>query len=119
MPEVWLIFSPETLWTSKEVDASGIRVELPSEAQQILLTQWKAVLAARYKQEVAGLPDAKSFEREDVVIANSTDNAQRELTEILIDAPDGKRKLSWSEANDLVIFINKTSADLIAQIKGT
>lgn len=122
LPEVWLVFyspvKPDQPQAHRpEGQKLSMRVELPPDARHILLTQWRKVLASKYKEEIEVLPDVQSFKKEDVVIASSTNTARLELTKILIETPDGKRTLSWTEANNLVIFINKAVADVLGQIK--
>jgi hypothetical protein len=120
MPEIWLVFaSTSGPAPNSSAERLSIRVELPQDAQPVLLTQWNKVLASKYKQEVEGLSDAESFKKEDIAIASATDTSQRELTKLSIDAPDGKRTISWEEANELVVFINRAVTNLIGEAKRT
>lgn len=118
-PEIWLIFARPAGQNGgpSNDQAEGLKVELPPQAIGLLQTQWKAVLLSRYKEDVEGLPDVESFTREDALIARASSDALQGLTKVTIDAPDGKRPISWREAEGLVRFVNVKSSELIAEVK--
>lgn len=118
-PEIWLVFARPMGWNGgpSNNQTEGLKVELPAQAISILQTQWKAVVASRYKEDVEGLPDVESFTREDASIARASTDALQGLTKVTIDAPDGKRPISWREAEGLVHFVNAKSSELIAGSK--
>jgi hypothetical protein len=117
VPEVWLTFTPDKAQSKLPgEDRAAVRVELPPEAKKILSRHWEAAIAYYYNTEIAGVPDAKSFERESLALADSYSNALQELSKLEIDAPDGRRKISLDEAGSLASFLSASASNVIEQV---
>lgn len=122
VPNVWLAFSAgRTPDLSKgdlpSENGSKVRVELPSEAKEVLLHHWEAALAYYYNTEIAGMPDAESSRREAVTFANSNLVTTRKLRALQIDVSDGRRNIIQDEAGSLAAFISAAASDVVQEAK--
>lgn len=122
LPEVWLSFPATEGQTRRQSDAangeeSPVRVELPPEARPLLMSHWQVALAARYNMDIAGTPDGETYRSQLVAMINSFQSVSGKLTQLQIDAPNGRRPLSQGEANDLAAFIGASATEIIKQAK--
>jgi len=121
-PEVWLAFrvpakqgQPQT--ATGDTNEPATKTELTPEAKRALQSHWEMALDYYYKSEFGEVPDAESDRNESVVLTNSFLVTTRKLKTLPIDAPDGRRNISWNEASDLARFMAAAAANLVEQAK--
>ena len=117
-PEVWLVFPTGKghAQSTEEVD-SGVKVELPLEAQKLVREQWETALPAIYDWELGDVPSVESRRLLTVYIIQSSMKASRELRKVMIEAPDGRRPMASDEATDVASFVGKAAFDVVQQAK--
>jgi hypothetical protein len=121
-PNVWLTFTTSSKQGQPQSDSpdrgeTTAKVELPDEANQLLRTYWQTYLKATYNMDIKDMPEGESYLAQMVVISRSSDNTTQKLMKVDIEAPNGKRKLSWDEARDLTSLISGFAKDIINQAK--
>ena len=121
-PEIWLEFKK----SQREGYAAGrppddeaiIKVALPPEAKVILKLFWQEALKFDYSEAFVKAQSAQEAYDRDMAWGGQYSASVQKLRQVEIDAPDGKRKLSDLEADDLVYFARRASANLVDEAKG-
>jgi hypothetical protein len=119
IPSIWFVFPCNEDNIKKELcKEESLKIEIPEETQKSLKNFWKDALTFRYninirKDELNG---EKYYQQTKAFFVTSSSFAKY-LEEIAINTPDGKRKISPDEANDVVYFINTASMKVIEQVE--
>ena len=114
LPKIWLAFKNSSISKAK---VETIKVQLPPEAKQALTAYWEVARDHAYYEKFADKRDVQKSINMDRKLAHSHDETVRRLQQVLIDAPDGRRAVSYEEANDLVIFAHLVAIRLIDRAK--
>jgi hypothetical protein len=120
-PDIWLEFAESRREghpsTKSSKDEAIIKVALPSEAKSILKLFWDEALKFDYNEAFIKAQSAQEAYDRDIAWINKCTASIVRLEQVEIDAADGKRKISDLEAEDLVYFARRASANLVNQAK--
>jgi hypothetical protein len=121
-PEVWLEFAESkregqpTRKPSHEKEPV-IQVLLPREGAELLKTFWEKTLLFDYREAYEKAETAQEQINRDKAWGSYRSTTEQALQKIEITAPDGVRKISDEEANRLVYFVRKVSAEVVKTAK--
>lgn len=120
-PDVWLVFnnlaeSSET-GNQRPNNKSTVRVDLPLQGKQLLSLYWIAALSYQYDVKFKQMSGVNDYSQRATALRNSYRMTVRELKNVAVDAPSGKRMISHNEAADLVTYVGTAAADMIDQTK--
>jgi hypothetical protein len=116
MPEVWLVYrdavNPNSASANSE-ETRTITVQLSTKAKKVLRDHWK-VACTYYYLTVIGRRDREG--RIDLLAKMDTAGAWSvyKLTELAVDAPSGRRRITENEAVSLVKLVNTYAKNSIA-----
>jgi hypothetical protein len=121
-PDVWLEFAEskrEGQPPRKPSDEKEpvIQVLLPPEGTEILKTFWAKTLLFDYREAYEKAEAAQDQVNRDRAWLTYLSTTERDLQKLEISAPDGIRKISDEEADRLVLFVRKASAELVKTAK--
>lgn len=118
-PKVWFVFDCREHTSIKaKCTNNKLKRELPPEAELSIEEFWKQTLTILFKF----YPSRTSEEKEegDLQYHEFSNKLESKLVNLLIDAPEGKRRLTYQESNliiDLIIERAKPIRDRIEQLK--
>jgi hypothetical protein len=121
IPDIWLEFAETSreghLSTQPSKNEAPIKIALPPEAKSILKLFWAEALKFDYDEAFVKAQSAQEAHDRDIGWINKCAASIVKLEQVEIDAPDGKRKISDVEAEGLVYFTRRASADLVNKAK--
>lgn len=108
-PEVWLEFSnlqryEKDISKRHDTTPSKSRVMLPSEAKNILTDFWQYLITLKEDTAI-------------IEIVNKKNETRENLQKVYIETGEEKRQINLAEAEDIIAFIMKTSAEIRNQSK--
>ena len=103
MPEIYFVFD----------FGQGLRLGLPEEAKVILKDHWNEGLTFFHDDMFYKASNAQTRIDKDITWLNYGQKTELKLREIDNEAPNGKRKISKNEAQELWAFVNRAAADLL------
>jgi|GEM_PF-1704360 len=121
-PEVWLEFAEskrEGQPPRKRSDEKEpvIQVLLSPEGTELLKAFWEKTLLFDYREAYEKVETAQEQIDRDRAWSGYRSTTEQALQKLEISAPDGVRKISDEEANRLVNFVRKASAEIVKTAK--
>ena len=107
MPELKFVF------VSKVIGSE----QLPEDVKTTLNAHWKEAIKFLHETYLNKVADGQTYQEKVTawfVYSIKTDN---KLQEIIIEAPNGKRKISQTEARELSAFLNKAAVEVMDKAK--
>jgi hypothetical protein len=122
VPDIWLEFNegqregqlPRQTPNTKE---AIIKITLPPEAKAILKSFWDEALKFDYNEAFVKPRSAQESYDRDVAWSRYVMASISKLQKVEIASPDGRRPISDKEAEELIYFARKASANLIKSVK--
>lgn len=102
MPEVKFVFKSKSIGND----------ELPEDVKTILMDYWKQAIKFWHTDTFDKAKGQIGYDR-DVAWMIYNNKTENKLQELFIEAPNGKRKISQTEAGDLWSFLNSAAIKVI------
>jgi hypothetical protein len=123
LPEIWFVNegckNEEIL--NGESDDNAVpgpeKIELPEEAVETLDEYWRSSLNFVLSAEVEGIPDGRVYEDQSKKLYRAAAQAANKLQTIEVDINGVRRKISFSEATELIQSVSSSAADFGQQVK--
>ena len=110
LEKLWLVFP-----SSNGNEES--RVEVPANAMTELNSYFRYRLRFCLIPDQLGSSNVDEKVKQDMRLLRESNKVTNQLTNIEIDAPDGRRRISQIEADRLIIFITKSAVDLCSDLR--
>lgn len=119
LPEIWFVFPCQIKEDeSNETCVDGkIRKEISPEVRTLAEKRWKDSLKAVYLELMKKFTSPQEMMNEEAIFINAGSKFKREVGELFIEAPNGNRNISGSEASQLLFFIGKTARETVQSAK--
>ncbi len=107
MPEFNFVFE------SKSIDNN----ELPEDVKITLNAHWKESIKFFHETYLNKVADGQTAYKKDTAWLRYCNSTKNKLQQIIIEAPNGKRKISQTEASELYASLNKASVSVMDKAK--
>ena len=107
LPEVRFVFASET----------AIVTDLSPDAKSAVEAHWKQALFYFYYDEFARPQTPRDISERGLRWLKACDKTRRQLMRIEIEAPNGKRRMSFKEASETFTFLNHVAIHVIEKWK--
>lgn len=119
VPEVWLLFADKNsdISESELSDKNEIRVELPTEAKNLLKSYWETSLMCNFNTEIEKTQNADDYKENLTQLIRVASTTKNDLQKVFVKAPNETRPISYEEAGDLISFISSSAVEVTEQAK--
>ena len=118
-PDIRFVFSCRETEKDK-CSESNLTAELEDEAKKLLADYWRKALTYIYKHYLKKdeyMLNGDIYYKTSVEHVNNSLEFEKNLRKVFINAPNGKRQISYTEANEIIGFINKSAFEIAKQAK--
>lgn len=91
---------------------NNLKMDLPDDVTNILNSHWKKAIEFTYKDTFERTTAQGGYDR-DMAWMSYCEKTKRELQKLSIDAPNGRRKISQTEATELYANLNEQAGEVI------
>ena len=119
LPDVVFVFSCQNNETKETVcNQDYFKLNFPITSNNILEDYWREAIKFRYETVIKKNElNAQSYYNKTIEFSNISESVSESLQKVYVDAPKGKRQISYNESGEIIGFLNKKSSNLIQQAK--